>query len=78
MHVKSNGSILPNAILDVEVSNLFETGLLGIVTKNSSVYLYYTESIQDGEKPIANNIYKYKWFYNTLQDPILISVSQAI
>jgi len=72
MHVKSNGSILPNAILDVEVSNLFETGLLGIVSKNSSVYLYYTESIQDGEKPIANNIYKYKWVDNTLQDPILI------
>ena len=72
MHVKSNGSILPNAILDVEVSNLFETGLLGIVSKNSSVYLYYTESIQDGEKPIANNIYKYKWVDNALQDPILI------
>ena len=55
MHVKSDGSILPNPILDVEVSNLFETGLLGIVSKNSSIYLYYTESSQDGEKPIANN-----------------------
>jgi len=72
IHVKSDGSILPNVILDVEVSNLYETGLLGIVSKNSSVYLYYTEAVQDGGKPIANNIYKYKWIDNTLQDPILI------
>ena len=70
--VKSDGSTLPNPVLDVEVSNLYETGLLGIASKGSSVYLYYTEAVHDGEKPIANNIYKYKWIDNTLQDPVLI------
>ena len=72
MHVMPNGSILPNPILDVEVSNVYEAGLLGIVSKNSSVYLYYTESIQDGEKATGSNVYKYKWVDNTLQDPILL------
>ena len=44
IHVKPDGSVMPNAVLDVEVSNLYEAGLLGIVSKDSSVYLYYTES----------------------------------
>jgi len=71
-YVTSDGILQPNPILDVEVTNLYESGLLGIVYKNSFVYLFYTESIQDGEKPIANNIYKYKLINNTLQDPVLI------
>jgi glucose/arabinose dehydrogenase len=49
-----------------------ERGLLGIVSKNPFVYLYYTESIQDGGDSIGNNIYKYKWIGNKLQDPILL------
>ena len=77
IHVKPDGSVMPNAVLDVEVSNLYEAGLLGIVSKDSSVYLYYTESIQDGEKPIGSNIYKYKWIDNTLQDPVLLKSLQV-
>jgi len=71
-HVLADGTLLPNAVLDVEVSNYLEMGLLGIVSKNAFVYLYYTESIQDGGDPIGNNIYKYKWIDNKLQDPILL------
>ena len=71
-HVLPDGTLLPNAVLDVHVSNQMERGLLGITSKNSFVYLYYTESIQDGGDPIGNNIYKYKWFDNKLQDPILL------
>ena len=71
-HVLADGTILPNPVLDIEVSNLLERGLLGILIKNSFVYLYYTESIQDGGDPIGNNIYKYKWIDNTLQDPVLV------
>ena len=71
-HVLADGTLLPNAVLDVEVSNYMERGLLGIISKNSFVYLYYTESIQDGGDPIGNNIYKYKWIDNKLQDPILL------
>ena len=71
-HVLQDGTLLPNAVIDVEVSNYVERGLLGITSKNSSVYLYYTESNQDGGDPIANNIYKYKWDGTTLQDPVLV------
>jgi len=34
--------------------------------------LYYTESMNDGGEPIANNIYKYNWSEMKLKDPILI------
>tara|TARA_Y100000310_G_scaffold331678_1_gene405689 strand:- start:1483 stop:2727 length:1245 start_codon:yes stop_codon:yes gene_type:complete len=71
-HVLPDGTLLPNAVLDVQVSNHMERGLLGITSKNSFVYLYYTESIQDGGDPIGNNIYKYKWIDNKLQDPVLL------
>ena len=71
-YVFSDGTLSSNAVLDVEVSNYLERGLLGILAKESSVYLYYTESDRDGGEPIANNIYKYKWTGKTLEDPILI------
>jgi len=71
-HIKSDGNIQPNPVIDVSVSNMYETGLLGITSKNSSVYLYYTEANEDGGEPIANNIYKYKWIENKLQDSTLI------
>ena len=71
-HILADGTLLPNSVLDVEVSNYLEAGLLGIVSKNEFVYLYYTESIEDGGDSIGNNIYKYKWIDNKLQDPILL------
>jgi len=71
-YVFPDGTLSSNAVLDVEVSNYLEGGLLGILAKESSVYLYYTESDRDGGEPIANNIYKYKWTGKTLEDPILI------
>ena len=71
-HIKSDGNIQPNPVIDVNVSNMYESGLLGITSKNSSVYLYFTEAIEDAGKPIANNIYKYKWIENELQDSTLI------
>ena len=71
-HVLQDGTLLPNAVIDVEVSNYVERGLLGIASINSFVYLYYTESNQDGGEPIANNIYKYKWDGTVLQDPVLV------
>ena len=71
-HILPDGTLLPNVVLDVQVSNHMERGLLGITSKNSFVYLYYTESIQDGGDPIGNYIYKYKWIDNKLQDPVLL------
>ena len=71
-HVLPDGTISSNTILDAKVSNYLERGMLGILVKESSVYLYYTESDRDGGEPIANNIYKYKWTGKTLEEPILI------
>ncbi len=71
-HVLPDGTILSNPVLDVKVSNYLERGMLGILVKESSVYLYYTESDRDGGEPIANNIYKYKWTGKILEEPILI------
>ena len=70
--VLPDGTISSNTILDAEVSNYLERGMLGILVKESSVYLYYTESDHDGGEPIANNIYKYKWTGKILEEPILI------
>ncbi|MDQ3971702.1 MAG: PQQ-dependent sugar dehydrogenase, partial [Thermoproteota archaeon] len=49
-----NGKMLPEPLLDVNVANKSERGMLGIaVTKNGTtnntyVFLYFTESVQDG------------------------------
>ncbi|MDQ4073865.1 MAG: PQQ-dependent sugar dehydrogenase, partial [Thermoproteota archaeon] len=53
-----NGSLLKNPVLDLNVANKFERGLLGIAVSNVTsgnltynktyVYLYYTESTKDG------------------------------
>ena len=71
-HISSNGKISEKPVLDAQVSNYLERGMLGIVTKQSSVYLYFTESDKDGGEPIANNIYKYTWQNGELIDPILV------
>ncbi len=71
-HIKSDGYIQSNPVLDVNVSNMYESGLLGITSKDSSVYLYYTEANEDGSEPIANNVYRYQWNENILEEPTLI------
>jgi glucose/arabinose dehydrogenase len=83
-----NGTVLDKPLLDVYVDNQVERGMLGIVvSKNSSdhktyVFLYYTEAgkegeeregtIGDGDKPIANRVYKYEFINNKLDNPKLI------
>ena len=71
-HISSNGELYPQPVLDVEVSNYLERGLLGIISDDSSVYLYFTESDRDGGDPIANNIYKYNWTGTKLEDQFLM------
>ena len=71
--VVREGILQPEPIIDVEVGNNNESGLLGIVTMDSSVYLYFTEAKKDGEKTFANNVYRYTWDGNTLNNPILIN-----
>jgi aldose sugar dehydrogenase len=67
-----NGIIQPSPVLDVEVSYRSEQGLLGIEANESNVYLYFTESKEDGGNAIGNHIYKYDWIDQKLTNPELI------
>ena len=90
-----NGAIQEEPILDVNVATAFERGLLGIaIAENdtdaiqgnaSTVYLYYTESGQDGTDecsgstscseengPLGNRLYRYELVDNKLVNPQLL------
>jgi len=67
-----DGVIQADPALDVEVSNQEESGMLGITSVDSTVFLYYTESENDGGEPLGNRIYKYEWDGKFLKNPILV------
>ena len=83
-----NGQMLPQPILDVNVANLDERGLLGIAVakhdenRTTYVFLYYTESGggKDGDdaatsgsvEPVGNRLYRYDLVKNELINPKLL------
>lgn len=89
-----NGVLLEEPLIDVSVANKRERGLLGIDTFSSSkssgnktqyVFLYYTESVKDGNDvcpisyycepgndPIGNRLYRYEINGNKLANPKLL------
>ena len=75
-----NGTMLPEPVLDVEVANLVERGMLGIaVARNQNhVFLYYTESESDGSDakrgaaPLGNRLYRYDFVNGKLTNPKLL------
>ena len=57
----SNGILQEEPVLEVDVNSRSERGLLGIaIMNNDTVFLYYTESSQDGDQ-LRNRVYKYQW-----------------
>ena len=78
----TNGIISNKSLLDVNVANSVERGMLGVaVSKNVSktfVFLYYTEingndyGDRKGLQPEANRIYRYELVGNELVNPILL------
>jgi len=68
-----NGILQSSPVLDVNVSYHNEQGLLGIEVIESRVYLYYTESDEDGGQSIGNHIYKYDWIDEKLTNSKLIT-----
>jgi glucose/arabinose dehydrogenase len=57
----SNGILQDTPVLEVDVISNNERGLLGIAIMNSdTVFLYYTESSQNGDE-LRNRVYKYQW-----------------
>jgi aldose sugar dehydrogenase len=89
-----NGAVQEKPILDVNVATAYERGLLGIaIAKNHNetapnsniVYLYYTESQQDGKdhctdsvtcskqyQPLGNRLYRYDLVNKKLENPKLL------
>ncbi|HKQ21009.1 MAG TPA: PQQ-dependent sugar dehydrogenase [Nitrososphaeraceae archaeon] len=82
-----NGTILTNPLLDVNVANKNERGLLGIASQDNksdngriaNVYLYFTESMMgdgddfgEGQTPLANRLYRYELVGNILVNPVLL------
>jgi aldose sugar dehydrogenase len=62
-------------ILDVNVVNFSESGLLGIAisNENKNVFLYYTETQAfDGGKVLGNNLYRYEYMDGKLKNPKLL------
>src|ERR1043166_7258510 len=75
-----SGVVQSPAVLDVNVDNASERGLLGIVLHPSFpatpfVYLYFTESSAGGDSsgsPAANRVYRYTWNGSALVSRTLI------
>ena len=76
-----NGEMLPEPLLDVNVSKQSERGMLGIEVESNedkanrnatrNVFLYFTESLSGDEdnKTMGNLIYKYELLDNKLINP---------
>ena len=70
-HIKDN-VLLDSPVLDVEVSNYGEHGLLGITSVENNVFLFFTEAYHDGGRALENRIYQYSWDGTNLVNPILL------
>ena len=82
----TDGVMLKQPLLDVEVANLVERGMLGIaIAKNDEgptyVFIYFTESKEDGDDarydavPLGARLYRYELTNETLQNgKLLINV----
>ena len=70
-HIKDN-VLLDSAVLDVEVSNYGEHGLLGITSVENNVFLFFTEAYHDGGRALENRVYQYSWDGTNLVNPVLL------
>ena len=80
-----NGHLLKEPLLDVNVANKSERGMLGIATSKNEdtnvtyVFLYYTEAktkdgddVSEGNEPLGNRLYRYELEDNQLINPKLL------
>ena len=77
-----NGILVDEPLWDFQVKlegcNCFtESGLLGITSVDSDVYVYVTEELNHDELNVENRIYKFTWKDNKLQNPLLLHILPA-
>jgi len=68
-----DGELQDEPILDLNVNGAYEGGGLGILSVNSTVFVYFTEAVKDGGEVVGDNVYKYKWKNYMLEDPTLVN-----
>lgn len=68
-----DGEVLEKEVFDFNVHNLGESGLLSILNVDSEIFVYLTESKEDGGKAIADNVYKLSWDGESLKNPVLVN-----
>jgi aldose sugar dehydrogenase len=82
VHRITNGQLLPQPLLHVNIATQIERGLLGIaVTKNGPttyVFLYYTEAGGGVDNSTGNRLYRYELANNQLINPKLLLDLPAI
>ena len=77
-----NGLLVDEPLWDFQVKqegcNCYtESGLLGITSVDSYVYVYVTEELNNDESNVENRIYKFTWKDNKLQNPLLLNILPA-
>jgi aldose sugar dehydrogenase len=82
VHRITNGQLLPQPLLHVNVATQIERGMLGIaLTKNGPttyVFLYYTEAGGGVDNSTGNRLYRYELANNQLINPKLLLDLPAI
>ena len=77
-----NGELLETSVWDFNVKKegcecYTESGLLGITSYYSDVYVFVTEEFGNNEKTYENRIYKFSWEDNQLKNPKLVNILPA-
>src|SRR5262245_46967260 len=73
----TGGVLQPGEVLDVTVDPYADHGLLGIVTdpdfvNDDFVYIFYSETLVEGDADIAERVYRYRWNGSALVEPKLV------
>ena len=74
-----NGILLDEPIWDFQVKMegcecYTESGLLGITSINSDIYVYVTEELDENPSLVQNRIYKFEWINETFQNQQLMNI----
>ena len=72
VHLFRDGVLQKESVLQENVTNEGEQGMLGITTVGNKVYLYFTASDTMGGEPLGKRVYSYDWDGQKLVNKTLI------
>ena len=77
IRIIENGQLQPESVLQIEVDNRKEGGLLGITKSGPFVYLYYTTALDNNKENPVNQIWKYNFDGKSLTNGKLVKQMPA-